>query len=121
MDNQKGFTLPELLIALVILSIGLLSLAKMQLVAIKGNSFAQKLTQAVVLTQDKLEDLRSMGYTQVVAASTTSETLPEGFTRTWSKDTSISGTVKVTVTCNWNDVTGASHRVNLSTLIAQSG
>lgn len=119
MDNRKGFTLLELLIALVILSIGLLSLSEMQIIAIRENSFAQKLTEAIVLTQDKLEDLRRMGYTQVVAASTTPETLSGGFTRTWTKDTLIPGTVRVTVTCSWNDATGKSHSASLSTLIAQ--
>lgn len=119
MDDREGFTLIELLLALVILSIGLMALAEMQLVAIKGNSFAQKSTQAIVLTQDKLEDLRRMGYASVVAASTTSQTLSGGFTRTWTKDTSTSGVVSVAVTCSWNDETGRSHSISLSTLIAQ--
>lgn len=120
MGNRKGFTLLELLIGLVILSIGLLSLAQLQLVAVKRNSFAQKLTQATVFTQEKLEDLRRMGYTEVMAASTQSnETLSGNFTRSWSKDISTNGMVKVTVTSSWNDERGRSHSVNLSTLIAQ--
>lgn len=120
MGNRKGFTLLELLIGLVILSIGLLSLAQLQLVAVKRNSFAQKLTQATVFTQEKLEDLRRMGYTQVMAASTQSnEPLSGNFTRSWSKDPSTNGMVKVTVTSSWNDERGRDHSVNLSTIIAQ--
>jgi len=121
MGNRKGFTLLELLIGLVILSVGLLALAQMQLVAIKRNSFAQKLTQATVLAQGKLESLIGMGYAQVTASDPQPETLSGGFTRTWSKQNNVpsNGMVTVTVSCSWNDERGNPHSVSISTIIAQ--
>lgn len=45
--NNDGFTLIEVMIALVILTVGLLALAGMQLTGIQGNSTAQSLTERV--------------------------------------------------------------------------
>lgn len=60
--NQQGFTLIEILIAITVFSIGILAVATMQLSAIKGNSFANGLTEAVTLAQDKMEELMSFDY-----------------------------------------------------------
>jgi len=60
--NQQGFTLIEILIAITIFSIGILAVAVMQVSSIKGNSFANGLTEAVTLAQDKMEELMSLDY-----------------------------------------------------------
>jgi len=53
--NKKGFTLIEVLIGLVLLAIGLLAIAGMQITAVKGNFFSHYLTQASYAAQDRLE------------------------------------------------------------------
>lgn len=55
--NDKGFTLIEILIAITILSIGLLAVASMQISAIRGNSFANDLTEGTTLASEKLESI----------------------------------------------------------------
>ena len=60
--NKQGFTLIEVLIALTILSIGVLAVAAMQIGAIKGNTSASGLTEASTLAQDKLEELLGVNY-----------------------------------------------------------
>ena len=60
--NKQGFTLIEVLIALTILSIGVLAVAAMQIGAIKGNTSACGLTEASALAQDKLEELLGVNY-----------------------------------------------------------
>jgi type IV pilus modification protein PilV len=57
-DRQQGFTLTEVMVAILLLTIGLLALAKMQTQAVASNSFGNQLTQATFLAQDKLEELR---------------------------------------------------------------
>ena len=55
---QRGMTLLEVLIAITILSVGLLALARMQAQAVKGNLSGRQLTEATILAQDKVEDIR---------------------------------------------------------------
>lgn len=58
--NQKGFTLLELLIALVILAIGLLGLAGLHITAIKGNVSGFKLSTASAIAQERIEELKAL-------------------------------------------------------------
>lgn len=56
--NQRGFTLAEVLIAMVVATIGLLSLFMMQGYAVKGNMAGRECTQAVFLAQQTLEHIK---------------------------------------------------------------
>jgi type IV pilus modification protein PilV len=56
--GAEGFSLIEVLVALTILAVGLLSLALLQVTAIKGNAGASKSTIATDLAQAKLELFR---------------------------------------------------------------
>ena len=58
--NKKGFTLIEVLVGLVLLAIGLLAIAGMQLTSVRGNFFSSNMTQASILAQDRLETLRNI-------------------------------------------------------------
>ena len=61
-SNQKGFSLIEILIAITVFAIGILAVGKMQIAAIKGNSFANDITKATTLAQDRMEELISLSY-----------------------------------------------------------
>ncbi len=56
-DNAKGFTIIEVLIAMFILAIGILATTKMQLTAIKANHDAMNFTRAAIIAQDQIEIL----------------------------------------------------------------
>jgi prepilin-type N-terminal cleavage/methylation domain-containing protein len=60
LKKSQGFTLIEILIALIILSISLLALASLMVVATKNNSFGAHMTEAVTFAQDKLEEFRAI-------------------------------------------------------------
>jgi type IV pilus modification protein PilV len=61
--EEKGFTLIEVLIGLIILAIGILAVAGMQITSITGTSFSKNLTQASVIAQDRLEFLKGLSLT----------------------------------------------------------
>lgn len=58
--RKKGFTLVEVLIGLIILAIGILAIAGMQITSLVGTTFSNNLTQASVLAQDRLEFLKGL-------------------------------------------------------------
>lgn len=57
MEKEKGFTLLEVIIAMAILSVGLLAVGYMQITAIDSNSTGNRITEGTTLAQDKLEEL----------------------------------------------------------------
>ncbi len=61
--DQRGFTLLELMIALVVLAVGLLGIVGMIVISIRGNAFGSQMSQANTLAQAKIEELRNMTYT----------------------------------------------------------
>ncbi|MGA1870346.1 MAG: type IV pilus modification PilV family protein [bacterium] len=60
MNNNKGFTIIEILITLVILSVGLLVIAELQITIIRGNDTARRMTEMITMVQEKLEELSSL-------------------------------------------------------------
>lgn len=58
--NEKGFTLMETLVAVMVFVIGAAALTNMLLTTIKGNSLGRQETVAVMIAHDKLEELRSI-------------------------------------------------------------
>jgi len=62
LKNTQGFTLIEALIAMLVLTIGVLALNTMQTISTKGNTTASKLTVASTLANNSYERLLSMPY-----------------------------------------------------------
>ena len=62
LKSNIGFTLIEIMIAIVILSIALLSMASTTIMVIKGNQISNRVTEAVTLAQDTIEFMRNQNY-----------------------------------------------------------
>ena len=61
--GEGGFTLIEVIIAIAILTIGLLGVASMQTASIRGNHLGYRYTEGTTLAQDRLEWLFTRPYT----------------------------------------------------------
>ena len=59
---QSGFTLLEVMVAMVILAVGLLGLAALQVVAVRGNAFSGDMIYATALAQQTFEELNHCGF-----------------------------------------------------------
>lgn len=88
--NSKGLTLIEILIAVVILSIGLLGVALMQYMAVAGNAYGREMQIATELAQEQLEIFKTTDYVSVITGNDPPLTDPEPsrfggntFTRVW--------------------------------------
>jgi type IV pilus modification protein PilV len=139
---QRGFSLIEVLIALVILAIGLLGLALFQTTAIKGNAIASKWTVATELAQDRLERFRHVSWDNASLASSSSAGFTTGpppspnyanlpgaagdttnvrgtsYYRVWYVNPTPSGMntfTTITVWCCWQDEYSKWHNVMLLT------
>ncbi|UCG12591.1 MAG: prepilin-type N-terminal cleavage/methylation domain-containing protein [Deltaproteobacteria bacterium] len=60
--GEAGFTLLEIIVAISILTFGILAVASMQSAAIRGNQLGYRLTEGSTLAQDRLEFLMSRPY-----------------------------------------------------------
>ncbi|MGD9824793.1 type IV pilus modification protein PilV [Desulfobacter sp.] len=72
--NDAGFSLIEVLVALMIFSVGILGVSMMQLWAIRGNSSANRLTEATVFGSDQIEQMLSWDYNDDRLKSTNNNT-----------------------------------------------
>ena len=60
--RQGGFTILEVLVAISILTVGLLAVASMQVSGMRTNAYARNVTEGMNLAQDKLEELIALPY-----------------------------------------------------------
>lgn len=60
--DERGFTLVEAIVAMVICTIGLISLAELMAVTLRMQDLAQNSTQAVRLAQDKVDELTTLSF-----------------------------------------------------------
>ncbi len=114
MDNllkPKGFSLIEVLIALIILSISLLALASLMTTTTKNNAFGGNLTEAATFAQDKLEELRVTQWSNINSGEDVrTGSTGINYNRQWTVATNAivpptpEPTLRtVTITINWND------------------
>ncbi|MBW1893279.1 MAG: prepilin-type N-terminal cleavage/methylation domain-containing protein [Deltaproteobacteria bacterium] len=63
MDDAGGFTLIEVLMAMAVLTIGLLAIGSVQISAINGNSTGKMTSQAASFASDQMERLLALDFT----------------------------------------------------------
>ena len=63
-SRQRGFTLIEIMVTVIVLAIGLLGLAGLQATALKFNSTAYQRSQATILIYDIIERIRAQPIAQ---------------------------------------------------------
>lgn len=65
-NNKAGFTVLEVLIALVIFAVGILGVATMQVSSIQGNSKGRQISEATDVVSSQIEMLLSLDYADIV-------------------------------------------------------
>jgi type IV pilus assembly protein PilV len=108
MNQQSGFTLVEVLIATLIFSIGLLAVASMQVMSIRGNNHSAALTEASYYALGQMERLMSLPHTDgdLAAGNHPDSPLNEGiYSISWnvSDDVATNNTKTIDVTVVWTE------------------
>ena len=118
--QKSGFTLIEVLVAITLLSIGLLGVANLTIGIIKGNSYSKNVTTATIVAQQQIDQAQRLGYTNAsgLAGGATVSMGGKSFTRTTSvTDGSPGPNMKaVSVAVLWNP---GNNTVTLNTIISQ--
>jgi type II secretory pathway pseudopilin PulG len=130
--GQAGFTLMDVLAAIVVMTVGITGLLAMQIASINANNRARELMEAAQLCQDKVEQLRltalplplppGMGYEDVDARGCILGTDPRAwcagtapgprYQRTWIIDAAMQNRFEVRV--NWTSSDGTFHTTAVS-------
>ena len=120
--KSSGFTLLEVLVAMVILTVGLLGMASLCVGIIKGNEFSKEISSATTCAREKVEDIERMGF-----ANTTAGTVTEGYgsisnyteykrETIITSNTPVTGMQSVQVTVYWDS---DNHQVQIRTFLAR--
>ncbi len=120
-EPEEGFTLIEIMITLVIMSVGLMALSGLQVHAIKGSISSKRLTTAVSIGEEKLEQIKNTSYANIQSESSTQINKSNmNFTRqvTVTNNTNPANTKTVKVTVTWTQGS-KSYTVPISTLLSQ--
>jgi len=125
--RSGGFSLIEVLVSLVILSISLLALAGLMNLTTSNNSFGGLLTEAATFAQDKLEELKVTSWENIISGNDPnpiSGSTGFPFNRTWTVNLGPNSPApphdnekRVTVTVQWNDRTD--RIIHISTMMSR--
>jgi len=124
--RQDGWTIIEVLVAVVILCVGLLAVGTMQISAIRGNFMGGNTSIALTLASEKMEDLLNKDYVtdaDLADGAHTEEVSDSGvvaagsfYTRTWNIADTASpwpAMKEMTVIVSWEN---NRHRVTISSM-----
>lgn len=112
--DDAGYTLIELMIALMILAVGILGIWSMHGTAIRGNAQAMWITEGAALASDQVEKLMRMDYDDADLDAGTHTRIEDTYTVEWvvsAENTPIDYVKTVTVTASWT-VAGQSRSVS---------
>ncbi len=127
-NRQVGFILIEGLVTFMVLTVGMVSVAKFQGDILDHNAGSKTQTQAVNLAQEKIEELRNYadnaGYALIDTGADTPQSYSGSnttFSRSWTVVPNTDPVYDtVTVTVAWNDASGDEQSAELTSIIAST-
>lgn len=114
--DDRGFTLLEAMIAILIFSIGILATVSMQTSSLNANMLARQNTEAASNAASVIENLRPLDYIEDAELTDGTHTLPDQdqytFTYDVQRNTIIDNTMLINIIVNWT-VRGVQKSINL--------
>jgi type IV pilus modification protein PilV len=106
--NEAGFTMIEVMVAMLLTAIAIIGILALFMTQRKASGYSRHTTEATVLAQDKLEQLRTL----TGAAQTGSDTLVDEkgsnagtgiYTRTWQETLVGTAYAEIKATVTWEE------------------
>lgn len=107
--NQKGMTLLEVMVSMLILAFGVLGLAPMIVISMFGNSYSHQVTVADAIAMDRFEEIKTWYHISPLPYSETVNDVQRIFTRqTQIDDNTTDGSIpagvyRIQVAVSWTD------------------
>ena len=119
--NQRGMTLVEIMVAMILLAIALAWLAPLMVVSLRGNRLGADLTRAATLAQDKFEELKNRSHSLLLSNPSGQDTVGT-LVRSWTiaEEDGHADLLRIVLTLDWVDQEGGDHQVTFTTLQARA-
>ncbi|WDP88639.1 MAG: prepilin-type N-terminal cleavage/methylation domain-containing protein [Desulfobacter sp.] len=114
--KESGFSLLEVLIAIVVLSVGLLAISMMQAHFASGNSQSRQMTRGTDIAMDHIETLSNLTNLDDSRLDVGNHTLiintfERDYTLSWTVTDNNDRTLSIDISVSWNS-NGLTHTVN---------
>ncbi|KMP11570.1 hypothetical protein UR09_02935 [Candidatus Nitromaritima sp. SCGC AAA799-A02] len=119
--NADGFTLIEILIAVVVIAVSFAAIATVVASSIRGAQHSKHVTGAVTLIQDKLEGFKNTSYAAITSGNEANidaeGNVPGPYSRTWTV-TTVGSAKEITVVVTW-PFNGLTKTRSMTTVISE--
>jgi prepilin-type N-terminal cleavage/methylation domain-containing protein len=118
--GRQGFTLIEIVVAIVMLAFGVLASASLTAALMASNRGVTNRTRAVETLRLQVEDLESVRYAQITNGNDTATVGGVTFNRSWAvaANSPVANTKTITLTITWTDRQG-NHTITNQTIRGQ--
>ncbi len=126
--SKLGFTLLEVLVTILLFTIGMLGTLVLTTGVMRGNFFSKNITSATAIAQTTLEGVQRAGYAGVDAYIADPSKVPSNIAAgginfsqaaTAVNGLPAAGMKTISVIVSWNEANNATRTVNLETILAQ--
>ncbi len=111
--QSRGVSLVEIMIALLVFSVGLLLLVPLGVYSINANQWSDRTTQATFFAQEKLEELKNA---DVLSSGQDSVSTMQ---RVWTVQALTPSLSQISVQINWKDFDNRSRQYLITTFTSQ--
>jgi type II secretory pathway pseudopilin PulG len=111
--SEEGFTILEVMVGLIIFSLGLLLLMSMMVVSIQGNSWSENATQSAQLAREKIEQIKNDPATYLGSG----RDVIGDYVRSWDVSWVTADLSAVTVRVAWTDANNRDYACSTMTYI----
>lgn len=121
--NDKGISLLEVMVSMILLALGLLTMAPMVVLSIQGNNISQDVLSVSNLAKEKLEFYKGLEAMPAIPFVEYEPNLPGGYGRTTTIRDSVvdplipGGLYEIDIVISWKDKSGVDRSTAYSTYL----